>query len=48
MNQKELNDYKKMIYKFKKFFSKRKIEKIRTEIIKLSKKKQNNHFISKH
>lgn len=45
MNQKELNDYKKNGYIIlKNFFQKRKIEKIRTEIIKLSKKKQNNHF----
>lgn len=45
MNQKELNDYKKNGYVIlKNFFQKKKIEKIRIEIIKLSKKKQNNHF----
>jgi len=45
MNQKELNNYKKNGYIIlKNFFPKKKIERTRLEIVKLSKKKQNNHF----
>lgn len=45
ISQKELNSYKNNGYIIlKNFFPKKKIEKIRLEIIKLSKKKHNSHF----
>lgn len=49
MNQKELNNYKKNGYIIlKNFFPKKKIERTRLEIVKLSKKKKIIIFISRH
>ena len=46
MNQKELNNYKKNGYIIlKNFFPKKKIERTRLEIVKLSKKKTKQSFL---
>ena len=49
INQKDLEKYEKDGYVvLKNFFPKSRIEKVRLEILKLSKKKGNNHFYYEH